>query len=118
VSDQSRPSAATISTLQAHLPGAAAWGAAAGFLARHGSARRLAAFEKRALAATGRRMSRFVLRLAGSAVGMGGLAAARDAGGIESYCWTIFSFRDAAARPYRTHAGIEGWGLPYPSEPG
>jgi molecular chaperone DnaK (HSP70) len=75
--------------------------------------------KERALAATGPPDERFVVALAGRGSGMvgGSQTAAVMRTEIESLLLDgFFPFCDAAARPYRTHAALREWGLPYPSD--
>jgi len=75
--------------------------------------------KEHALAATGPPDERFVVALAGRGSGMvgGSQSATMMRAEIESLLLDgFFPFCDAAARPYRTHAALREWGLPYPSD--
>ena len=75
--------------------------------------------KERALAATGPPDERFVVALAGRGSGMvgGSQTATVMRAEIESLLLDgFFPFCDAAARPYRTHAALREWGLPYPPD--
>jgi len=75
--------------------------------------------KERMLAATGPPDERFVVAIAGRGSGMigGSQAAEVTREEIESLLLGgFFPFCDAAARPYRTHAALREWGLPYPSD--
>jgi molecular chaperone DnaK (HSP70) len=75
--------------------------------------------KEHALAATGPPDERFVVALAGRGSGMvgGSQAATVMRAEIESLLLDgFFPFCDAAARPYRTHAALREWGLPYPPD--
>ncbi len=75
--------------------------------------------KEHALTATGPPDERFVVALAGRGSGMvgGSQTATVMRAEIEDLVLEgFFPFCDAAARPYRTHAALREWGLPYPAD--